>query len=112
MPYIKQEKRDVLDPVIEDLHHELVGLEMDDETNNMEGNLNYAITRLLMMVYGTESSTRYSEINDAMGVLSCIQHEFYRKVAAPYENQKEFETGPVTNITRDPVLLWHGKRDR
>ena len=52
MPYIIQEKRDALDPAIDELYHALVGLEADDENNNMEGNMNYLITRLMRKVYG------------------------------------------------------------
>ena len=69
MPYILQDKRDRLDPLINALHVELVNMESDDETNNMEGNLNYLVTRQLRMVYGQS----YSEFNDAIGVLECIK---------------------------------------
>ena len=41
MPYIKQEKRDVLDPIIDELHRTITELELDDpDGNNTEGNLN------------------------------------------------------------------------
>lgn len=91
MPYIVQEKRDELDPIIDRLHHALVSLEADDENNNMEGNMNYLITRLLRKVYGTS----YAEINAAMGMLTCVQAEHYRTQAAWYEDQKKFENGDV-----------------
>lgn len=91
MPYIKQEKRDCLDVAINGLHKALVDLEVDDDTNNMEGNLNYSITRLLRMCYGKS----YGEINDAIGVLQCIMLEHYRTVAAPYENQAKHNNGDV-----------------
>lgn len=100
MPYIKQDKRNVLDQAINDLHDALVGLELDDESNNMEGNLNYSITRLLRMCY----SDSYREINDAMGVLSCVMMEHYRTKAVPLENQKMYENGDVDeNI--EPIML-------
>lgn len=99
MPYIRDEKRMTLDPVIDELHRTLVELEMDDEMNNMEGNINYTFTRLLMMVYGDRSSTNYSQINDAMGVLNSVTAEYYRKVAAPYEDQKAFENGDVVRFS-------------
>lgn len=98
MPYIVDEKRNVLDPIIDQLHRALVELETDDEMNNMEGNINYTFTRLLMMVYGDRTTTNYSACNDAMGVLSAVQHEFYRKVVAPYEDQKEFENGSIVRF--------------
>jgi len=91
MPYIIQEKRDRLDPIIDQLHQELVSLECDDPSNNTEGNLNYLITRLLRKVYGTS----YREINDAVGMLNCVILEHYRTVAGPYETQKCFENGDV-----------------
>lgn len=91
MPYIAQEKRNMLDKTIDDIHKALVELEMDDDANNMEGNLNYVITRLLRMCYGKS----YSEINDAVGMLQCVMLEHYRTVAAPYESQKKFDNGDV-----------------
>ena len=105
MPYIAEDKRHQIDPAINALHQALVSLEIDDEDNNMEGNLNYALTRLLMMVYGNKEGTRYSHINDAMGVLECIKQEFYRKVASPYEDQKEFDNGAVVPFTNDHPLI-------
>lgn len=98
MPYIVNEKREVLDLVVDTLHQTLVDLQMDDEMNNMEGNINYVITRLLMMVYGDRDTTNYSQINDAMGVLESVKSEYYRKVAAPYEDQKAFENGDVVRF--------------
>lgn len=94
MPYIKSEKRHVLDPHIDNLHNELVGLECDDPMNNMEGNLNYIITRLLRKVYGKS----YAEINAAIGMLECCKLEHYRTIAAPYEDQKKFENNDVEPI--------------
>jgi hypothetical protein len=37
----------------------------------------------------------YERLNRAMGVLACVQAEFYRRVAAPYEDQKIAENGDV-----------------
>ena len=100
MPYIKQDKRMVLDPVIDKLHKVLVDMELDDDENNMEGNLNYIITKLLRMCYGKS----YREINDAMGMLSCVMMEHYRTVAAPYEEQKKFDNGDVeVNISGEVI---------
>lgn len=98
MPYITQDKRDKLDPVVEQLHQILTDLHDNDISDNMEGNINYTITRLLMMVYGDRDSTRYAQVNNALGVLDAVSKEYYRKVAAPYEDQKEFENGPVVRF--------------
>ena len=95
MPYITQDKRRQLDAHIDALHRALVGMRLDDESTNTEGNLNYTITRLLMLVYGQSGDTRYANINDAVGMLECCKQEFYRKVASIYEDQKLYENGEV-----------------
>jgi len=92
MPYIIQDKRMVLDSHIESLINALRELECDDAENNMEGNINYIFTRILKRVY---PGNRYHQINDAMGILASVQAEYYRKLAAPYEDQKEFENGEI-----------------
>lgn len=97
MPYIGQDKRNVLDPIIDELHRALVGLEIDDGNNNFEGNMNYLITRLIRKCYDTS----YRNINDVVGMLECVKLEHYRTVAAPYEDQKKFENGDV-DITTPP----------
>lgn len=56
------------------------------------GELNYAITKLLLG-YCEESS--YARYNEALGVLSAVTQEFYRRVIAPYEDQKILENGDV-----------------
>ena len=57
----------------------------------MEGNMNYIFTKLLKQCYGDS----YAEINDALGVISAVQLEFYRRVAVPYEDQKIYDNGDV-----------------
>ncbi len=93
MPYIIQEKRDVLDPYLEGLLNALRELESDDPNNNMEGNINYIVSRILHHVY---KGGGYRGVNDGVGATVCAVLEFYRKVAAPYEDQKEFDNGPVS----------------
>lgn len=95
MPYIKQEQRKQIDAAINQLREALVKTQMDDETATDEGMLNYAITRILMTVYGTSKNTRYANINNAIGLLECCKLELYRQVATPYEDQKVFENGEV-----------------
>ena len=109
MPYIAQEKRRQVDHLIDDLRFALASMEADDELNNMDGNVNYIITRLLMSVYGDKDTTTYSNINAVIGVLECAKNEFYRKVAAPYEDQKEFDHGgtdaTVTPTKVNPIIV-------
>ena len=92
MPYITYSKRDVLDGPVDQLRNALRELESDDSDNNMEGNINYAVTSLLLSVYG---NINYRAINDVMGVLESIKQEFYRRAAGPYEDQKAFSNGDV-----------------
>jgi len=100
MPYIKQEKRDCLDSAILNLHAALVNLELDDESNNMDANLNYSITLLLRKCYGET----YSDVNSAMGMLSCVAQEHYRTVAAPYEDVKKVENGDI-QVDNNPITV-------
>ena len=57
----------------------------------VDGEVNYVVTRMLKQIY----SLRYFHINRAVGVLECIKLEFYRRVAAPYEDKKILESGDV-----------------
>ena len=92
MPYIKQTKREVLDPIIDPVLNALRELESDDPSNNTEGNINYIFTRILHRVYPGKS---YREVNDAVGILECCKQEYYHRIAVPLERQKAFENGDV-----------------
>lgn len=94
MPYIRREKRSQLDPVVDDLLNALRELQCDDPSDSLEGNLNYIFSTVLGRLYASD----YRDINTAMGVLACVQAEYYRKQAAPYEDQKEFENGAVYGL--------------
>ena len=81
MPYLSQEDRKALargsDPVT-------------------VGQLNYVISRRcddFIMAVGLS----YDTINEVIGVLACVQQELYRRVAAPYEDQKMQDNGDVFN---------------
>jgi hypothetical protein len=49
------------------------------------------VTKILREIY----PLRYFHINKAVGVLECVKLEFYRRVAAPYEDEKIKESGDV-----------------
>jgi hypothetical protein len=87
MPYITQEERPQYDKVL----NELVTLLKEKPPEAVDGHLNYVVTRVIKEVY----PLKYYHINKAMGVLECIQHEFYRRVAAPYEDTKIEQNGDV-----------------
>lgn len=91
MPYIIQDKRNVLDGAIDEVVNALRELESDDPSNSFAGNLNYVVTSIIARSYG--SGVRYDDINEIVGMLECAKLEFYRRVAAPYENQKAHDNG-------------------
>jgi len=87
MPYIKPERRGKYEEVI----GKLVAILKSLPPEEVDGELNYVITKLLKEVY----PLRYYHINKAIGVLECVKQEYYRRVAAPYEDQKMKENGDV-----------------
>ena len=87
MPYIKTEKRAKYDKPL----HELLDILKSLPPEEVDGELNYVVTKILKGVY----PLKYYHLNKAIGVLECIKLEFYRRVAAPYEDIKVKESGDV-----------------
>lgn len=87
MPYIEQDKRPEIDEAVDPLIEKLKALPEEDQ----DGSLNYAVTKILKQVY----PTKYYHLNRALGVLTAIKEEFYRRVVAPYEDEKVKENGDV-----------------
>lgn len=58
------------------------------------GELNYAVTRLALR-YLERCGESYVTINAIVGALECAKLEFYRRAAAPYEQNKANENGDV-----------------
>jgi len=87
LPYIKVANRSKYNKVLRELLEILKSLPPDE----VDGELNYVVTRMLKEVY----PLRYFHINKAIGVLECIKLEYYRRVAAPYEDKKIQESGDV-----------------
>ena len=58
------------------------------------GELNYAIT-CLIRGYLRQHGKRYAQINDIVGALEGAKLEFYRRIVAPYEDQKRAQNGEV-----------------
>lgn len=70
--------------------------ELDDclETPMNAGELNYKITKILDN-YLYHHGLSYTTMNEIIGVMECAKLEFYRRVAAPYEEKKIRENGDV-----------------
>ena len=66
------------------------------------GELNYAVTRLvdeyLKRLAERDGRLRYAHVNEAVGVLECAKLELYRRIAAPYEDEKIDENGDVYGL--------------
>jgi uncharacterized protein DUF6899 len=80
VPYIKRADRDRL--ILPDLAIET------------PGELNYLIT-VLAKRYLARHGRSYATINAIVGALECAKAEFYRRIAAPYEDAKAAENGDV-----------------
>jgi hypothetical protein len=87
MPYITKELRAAVDKKVKDLASAV----KECGKENRAGVLNYSISCLLKELY----ELRYSEVNEAVGMLECAKTEYYRRVAAPYEDKKIKENGDV-----------------
>jgi hypothetical protein len=88
MPYISKDKRPPIDELLQALSQHLKSLPMEEQ----DGALNYTVTKLLKELY----PARYFNYNRAMGVLSSIQAEWYRRDVGPYEDKKIQENGDVS----------------
>lgn len=58
------------------------------------GDLNFLLTTLALD-YLRQRGLSYQTINDVMGAFSSAAQEFYRRVAAPYEDTKIAQNGDV-----------------
>ncbi len=90
LPYISKEERKALDGLIDSLAREAKKLGKDE--TKRAGILNYIATRLTLSLIPQD---RYWKIALAAGVFSNLASEFYRRLAAPYEDKKIKEHGDV-----------------
>ncbi|MCC8194699.1 MAG: hypothetical protein LIP28_08655 [Deltaproteobacteria bacterium] len=84
MPYITQDKRDRLDPHLDELARRITG----------EGDLNYCIFKLSCLLIDRigESYGNYSMCSSAM---EHAKLEWYRRRVAPYEDKKIQDNGDI-----------------
>jgi len=96
MPYIEQKRRNLYDKLISKLAKKIVKVNVDN-ADLFCGDLNYIITKLLVSVYYKENpcSIRYNDHNEIIGMLECCKNEWYRKLTAPYEDEKITKNGSV-----------------
>lgn len=93
MPYISQQARSELYSTdINEFDQEtILGLRWAETP----GELNYIITQLINTYLDDYENVGYTELNEVIGVLECAKLELYRRLVAPYEDQKIAENGDV-----------------
>ncbi len=87
MPYIPKQQRPELDKKLEPVIKHLAALPFEEQ----DGALNYAITKMIKGIY----PIKYRHLNRALGVLTAVTHELYRRIVGPYEDEKIKENGDV-----------------
>lgn len=92
MPYITENYRETLRPLVDQLADEISRLHSENPSQTRDGLLNFCFTEVLNKVF---PNPRYTDINEIIGTLECTKLEYYRKRAAPYEDIKEEQNGPV-----------------
>lgn len=83
MPYIKKEDR------------LRINTQLSTPYIGSPGELNYLLTFYCNNYMKRNGGVSYKNINDIMGALEGAKQEFYRRVAAPYEDKKKKENGDV-----------------
>lgn len=90
MPYVTERQKAQLKPLTDALV-----VFMGQNREMKAGDLNYIITTVVNQWLAQKSKVGYEEMNAAMGALVGAQAEFYRRMVAPYEDQKMEENGDV-----------------
>lgn len=91
MPYIKAENRPHVEDYIDGIVDHLIN---EDTEDSRAGILNYTITSIIARYLQAEGIS-YNRLNSMIGVLECIKLELYRRLAAPYEDEKCKTNGDV-----------------
>lgn len=87
MPYIRQEYREIVENPLYDLWVLIVRIPKQDRA----GVLTYIIYKLLIDLH----INKFVDFATHLGILDTVGKEFYRKVIAPYEDEKIQENGDV-----------------
>jgi len=96
MPYIKTDSRKYLDEQIDQLAAKFIDKITSNDT--LCGELNYTIFRIVDTLTNTKfigAERRYARFNAIIGSLECCKQEIYRRMVAPYEDEKIIENGDV-----------------
>ena len=90
MPYLKQERRQELYPLISKVVGEIQAA-VESGIGKRGGEVNFVICTLVDMLY----DRNYTELSAAIGDVECAKLELYRRLLSNYEDQKILENGDV-----------------
>lgn len=97
MPYIKQEHREKLKPLLDAL---IIAINEIDKGDNQHlshaGILNYCCTKLTLELIPVRS---YWAIALKCGILRNIADEYYQRYARKYEDEKIIQNGDIEGYT-------------
>jgi len=102
MPYIPQDQRDVLDPVIKMLLDTFVDI------GYTPGQLNYVMTRLaagFIMNWPDPDGVRYFKINAVTGAIINMFLEYYIRFVQPYEKIAKEKNGDIPEYAAMDKML-------
>lgn len=80
-------------PYIKESHRKFLADHPKEITSS--GELNYMITQAVNSYIEQNGPLNYAIINNVIGAMESAKLEFYRRVAAPYEDKKIQENGDV-----------------
>ena len=92
MPYIREDKRKQIESELDQLIIKFLDTEDDGGT---AGRLNYVISSIVGAILKNDERISYARINELIGVLESSKLELYRRIAAPYEDDKSRLNGDV-----------------
>lgn len=100
MPYISKEMKDrtchrLIPGTFETKVDAVIELIWEFNLDDREGPCNYAITRIVAESLKPQHGWRFKHLNRAYGVFMSAAAEFYRRVAAPHEDQSLAKNGDI-----------------
>ena len=91
MPYIKQERREVLDKSINDLIFAIKSLPEDE----LEGACNYTVTRVVVSSMKPSTGWRYNSLSRAHEVFKAAGAEMWDRLIRNYEDGARIRNGDL-----------------
>jgi hypothetical protein len=98
MPYIRPERREDLDPMVDALAAKL------REMVCVRGDLNYVVTQLVLSALKPDSGWSYHSLSDTISVLRDAADEIARRMLGPYEDKAAAKNGDCSVFS--PKLMF------